>query len=362
MTSRRLALLAALLPLGISPAAPAQSTQLPCAIASQQSIGSNEKNLIAQYATEGLKLLNADDPAEVQRGRERLLTPLRCPDVSASFRVEYGRALENALKATINSGDAFRATNALLVAGMIASNSSIQAIDAAMQSPVESVRAAAAVALQQTLREQVTGRARLTSTVAESAITSAGRRLAAETSPTVVESMIVALRAASANDSPLVTQALKAIGEGAAGAFAKARSDDEANPIAWARAAERTTETLWRATYDSQVRQIDQAQSIAAATACAHILAYARDRAADEDLPMSDEEQQLLAKSINSAEAALILIHSGVAGGAPVTKTLADAFERGPDAFAREADKWIGVSGRLTNAPYRLDADDLAAE
>ena len=362
MTPRRLAFLAATALFALAPTATAQTTQLPCAVASQQSIGSNEKSLIAQYTAEGLQLLNSDDPVEVQRGRERLLTPLRCPDVSASFRVEYGRALDNGLKAAINSGDAFRATNALLVAGLVASNSSLQAIDSAMQSRTESVRASAAVALQHTLREQVTGRARLTTTVAESAITNAGRRLAAETSPTVVESMIVALRAAADNDSPLVTQSLKALGDGAAGAFAKARRDADSDPIAWARAADRTTETLWRATYDSQVRAVDQAQSIAASSACAQILAYARDRITDEDREMSDEERELIAKSIDSAEAALILIQSKIVGGTPVAKTLADAFRKGPDSFAREADKWIGASGRLTKAPYRLDAEDLAAE
>lgn len=362
MIPRRRTLLAAALSLSLAPSAIAQSAQLPCAVASLQTMGTNEKNLIAQYTAEGMDLLNSDDPADVQRGRDRLLTPLRCPEVSAAFRVEYGRALDANLKAAINSDDAFRATNALLVAGMIASNSSLQAIDNAMQSRSESTRAAAAVALQHTLREQVTGRARLTTTVAESAITNAGRRLAVETSPTVVESMIVALRAGADRDSPLVTQSLKALGDGAAGAFAKARSQAEPDPMAWARAADRTTETLWRATYDSQVREVNQDQSVAAAKACAYILAYIRDRAADDQRPISDEERELLAKSIDSAEAALILIHSRLASGSPVSKSLGDAFKRSPDAFAREADKWIADSGRLTKAPYRFDAEDLAAE
>lgn len=343
-----------------SPAA-AQTVQLPCAVASQQTIGGNEKNLIARYAKEGADLLASEDPADVQRGRERLLTPLRCPDVSAAFRVEYGNALQAAVRDAIQSGDDFRAANALLVAGMVASNNSVQAIDSALKSPRETVRAAAAVALQHTLREQVTGRARLTSTVAEGAVAGAGARLAVEPSPAVAESILVALRVGADRQSPLVSQSIRAIGQGVAGVFKAARAQEDPDLPAWTRAAERAAEALWRATYDAQSRQVDQAESLAVAEGGAQILAYARDRAANQETPLSDEERQSLSKAIDSAEGSLILIHSRLAGGASIEKSLTGAFADDPDRFIAEADQWIGAQGRLTRAPYRFKAEDLAA-
>lgn len=363
MTPRNLALFLAALCLWAVPDALAQSVQLPCATVAQQSMSASDKDLINQYASEGLDLLASDDPADVQRGRERLLTPLRCPDVSAAFRVEYANTLQNGLRAAINSGDDFRATNALLVAGMLASNNSVQAIDNALKSNAsDTIRAAAAVALQHTLREQVTGRARLTSTVVEGAINNAGARLAAEQSPAVAEAMLVALRVGADRQSQVIAQSITAIGTGTAGAFKNARAQDDPDTNAWSRAAERAAESLWGATYNAQARQVEQSESLAVAQAAAQIIAYIRDRATNEDNPITEDERASLTKAIDSAEGSLILIHSRLAGGAAIDKSLSAAFTRSGDEFAAEADKWIGPQGRLTKAPYRFKAEDLAAD
>ncbi len=354
----RSAVLAASL-LAAAPAA-AQPSHIPCEVASNQRLSEAEKKQIVAHAAEGVTLLASSDPAEVQRGREHLMTPLRCPEVSAAFRIEYWRAMESGIRAAIGSANDQSASNALLVAGTVAATGSLQAIDGAMTSGRESLRASAAVALQTTLRENTLGRVRLTGPVIEGTLSKTAQQMAKETSPAVFEAIVVALRAGAGEDQSVAVPAMRALGKGAAGAFASARKSADADPMGWAYAAERTTDTIWRTTYDAQVRTLDRQQGIDTAAACAQVIAYIRDRLADEDTPMSDAERAVLGRAIESAEAALILINSRVTTEPAGRKGLAAAFSQGGDAFAREADRWIGASGRLTKEPYGLDAAALS--
>jgi len=141
--------------------------------------------------------IGAAEATRIKRARQDLLQPLADPQVSAPFRLEYGKQLEPLLSKLAADKRDMVAINALLIAGELATEHGVSVLEkqAGAKDPVVRYTAARGVGL--TFEAIQRSAPALTPDRVERMIKGVGERLAAETDPRVLDTLSRALVAAS---------------------------------------------------------------------------------------------------------------------------------------------------------------------
>lgn len=337
--------------------------RIPCALASKDTLSSEEQKQIKDAVEAGLTRLRDADPAVSVRGRDELVEPLACDGVTVAFRAAYGQALEPSLRELIRGGDARLAVNALLIMGRVKSSTSTPVLRLGLEDRRAQVRLAAASGYKELLSPPMAG---LPDRAIEPVLTSLGEALAKELDPNVADVLIAALDAARSNDA-LRARANLQIVDGLSTRLRAIRAEDSAG--AWAPAILRGVE----ATKNTLLQQIganmaDREFARKSAMLGSLALVYVADRLARRQVTDQSPLDLTLEAIAASAEGEIVFAHIPAGGTETVQAIdLRNAYNRAVESgnaadLQRRLQSWIGSNGLFTRAPYNMLASDLAVK
>ena len=178
---------------------------LPAEIARKITPPSGEETAaIKKFVTERVADLGANDAAvigsaeatKIKRARQELLEPLADTQVSAPFRIEYARQLDQALQRLSADKRDIVAINALIIAGELAADPGVAILEKQLGAKDPVVRYTAARGMGLTFEAVERSAPALSTDRAQKMVKTFGERLASETDPRVVDTLARALVAA----------------------------------------------------------------------------------------------------------------------------------------------------------------------
>lgn len=158
-----------------------------------------QKQQISAYVTANSSNLAGPDAEKFRRDREALLAPLADANVSTQFRLEYGRALKPMIEQLVRADDEIKTTNALFMAGELATTDAIELIKRSLAAPTAAVRYSSAAAMGRAFAGSRKSPAILPDQI-RAAAQNLGDRLTAETDPIVLDSVVLGLLEAARID------------------------------------------------------------------------------------------------------------------------------------------------------------------
>ncbi len=345
----------AILALGLCLAAPALSLAqaLPAGLAQRPELSAAETSQVGQWLTPHIAKLSSDDPREIKAARDSILSPLRGPGVSVSFRFAMQESLARTLSTLAEDKRELVAVNALRIAGEIGHAALIPTLTKSLKDPRIGVRYGALYALRATLDAAKASPAITPATVTQilTELTALG---SSTTDPRILDGVVLALESGAAipvaslpgvRDSSI--SALGSVVQAQSKLIAISDKPDDLLP-GMLRAA-----TIAQSAVTGRVgEQLAPKLSLDLVGISADLIALsARLKARSVGNPAD------LATLLRSAESLLFLAASGM--NAPVEQLkLADKLEANDTAgFDRGVGLLIGPKGRLTSAPFSFNAD-----
>lgn len=319
----------------------------PCNVAA---LSPDQTQQIDLYVSKRIDDLGSDDAMSRERARRELLTPLRRPCISVTFRLGYAKAAQPGLEQLASTSDDEVAINALMVLGELATSSSISSIQSQTSDSRLAVRYAAIVAMTRSFAAARSRAPALTDSQTNAAVSHLADRLAEESNTQVVDAIVRSLLAAAAIDrdgfSSTQQAALAAlsshIGE-------RLRQADDANRPVLMLSSMRVVEYF--------ARILSSAGSVSTATAqdgsaiAGEILAHVAARANAGQIP--EDNRQMQTDLVNLSERVLLLANTKL-GGSPMQSNLKTLFGAHDDKafFSRVRTIVLG----LDSSPTNLDA------
>lgn len=123
----------------------------PSLVRSTTALSSGDEEQLRKYVDLSIKDLGSDDPSKVKRARTDLLKPLTDAEVGAPFRLSYSKVLQPALEPLLKEKRELIASNALRIAGEVASTACATLVLDQLDRPEPSVRYMAVQALSRTI-------------------------------------------------------------------------------------------------------------------------------------------------------------------------------------------------------------------
>ncbi|MBL8745363.1 MAG: hypothetical protein JNK58_03295, partial [Phycisphaerae bacterium] len=118
--------------------------QLPCELASKQSLDGGDEAAIRQFIATHAPGLTSDDAEAISKSREAMLSPLGCAGITFAFRSKYADLLTPVLTPIAGSKEEIQAVNALLVLGRLRTTLSSDALSGSLKAGNPVIRFAAA--------------------------------------------------------------------------------------------------------------------------------------------------------------------------------------------------------------------------
>ncbi|MCB9838074.1 MAG: hypothetical protein H6813_01945 [Phycisphaeraceae bacterium] len=315
---------------------------------------------ISAYASDKMAGLSGGDPLVVRKARADLLAPLRRADVESGFRLKYSSALQQAgLERLASDADDLVAINAIVVAGELATQLSVNVAEKALRDQREAVRYEAARSVGALLRAADLGAAAIPENQIDALFGVLRGRFGEEPSVQVIDAMIVALSAPSL-DPELRTRCVAALCDGAASAAQRWRDQpDEQRALTVFRAIDNAYSELL-AVQGSVDRGFAQSAAVASGQALVFLMDWLR---AQPPTGMTEAQRQLAKDLGAAAERVLLLAHNALTGDLQderLTRPLKDFVDGKPGARLENVraalEPWIGAKGRLHAAPYNVPA------
>jgi hypothetical protein len=214
--------------LALAPALLAQGAlgTLPADLPCKEPLSDSDKAAIRAFVDAQQPGLTGDAES-VRKSRNALLQPLAAPCggkfVQPAFRLEYGRLLGGVVETIAKSDNELHATNALRIAGELATDSTLRLLGDALKSPKPGIRYAACFGLARAFESVARGSPVANAGRLTGAVTAIEQLLAAEADAHVIDGAVLALQAASTVPAATVTGVREqAVGALATGATARA--------------------------------------------------------------------------------------------------------------------------------------------
>lgn len=349
----RLPILALLASCSLALAAP-----LPEGVSTRPNLTDADRGAIRAFVSERASSLATGEPAELQRARSELFDTL-ARESSVVFRIEVSSALAPTLAELGRGGDEFRAFNAVQLAGVLATDSSLPIIRTALADSRPTVRYAGALASRILFQGVIDNRSSLTDDTVTQLMTELAQRLRAERDPVVAEGMMSAFTVQFPGATGLARRAaaVRAMDDATIELVRAAR--DSAQASEWTRVFVRAVDASRRLLLDQQVAgQRDETFARAAATLAGHSLAFGLSRL--EGSPDASDRAGV-GDLLKACEVTLLLSSAQLRrADAGADQPIAQAFDRANDRALRDAvNRWIGQNGLLYQAPFNLPAGSI---
>ncbi len=348
--------------MALVPVAGAQS--IDCQLAARPQLTSADEARVREVTAALLPGVASDDPAASEKARNDLLRPLRCADVSRSFRLNLGAATSTELMRMAASSSDHVAINALRIAGEIATTASTDVLRRGLEDPRAGVRCMAAIGFRDTLRSVAAGNAGIVAASVEPMLEQLARQIESDPDVLVVENLILALDA-TRNDSAVHLQAMRRLAPALAKRAQTLRAAEDVDHGRWQIVLIRGIDAVTIPMTDAG-GGIDAGYRVQAALLAGQAVAYTRARLERDGiagLDLAGTESESIKTLVNTAERVLLLAEAA-RGGATPRQTLLPRFEDALrtseiEGFVTEAARWMGDSGILTRAPYNAKAADF---
>lgn len=339
---------------------PAPAGQLPCALASKQSLEAADEQTIRGFVSAHAPALSDADPAKNSDARAALMAPLACDGVTFAFRTKYADALVPALTPVLSSKEDRQAVNALLLLGRIRTTASADAIASGLKSQSPAIRFAAGAAYREILNQLSKDSFGFPEGAVDRVLDGLASALRTEADANTADILIVALGDAPKGDAALRGRAMLRLTDAMTRRLLTLRKEPAIGED-WSRAILRSLDLARQAILaQGGTGAIDKEFARRAAVFSGQVFAFARDRlgamtSADADL----------SKAVAAAEGLAVIAHQAVTNQRLNEKGLQRAFDSsigqaGGGEFTRAADSWIGAEGLLVKPPYGVAAAELA--
>lgn len=344
-------------------ALPSALAQVDCGVAAKANLDAADVAALKKLLADQAPRLRSADPAASEEGRDAILKPLKCNQVSLDFRLNMsGPAFAELSKAVTDTNDHV-AFNAIRVFGELGTQQAVEAIKPALSDPKRpAVRCMAAMAMRDIIRS-----APQTSAIRDlnALLDVVSQRLATETDVNVVENLVLALDATRGSDDANAIAMQKMSSALTKQIVALRDRPGEAAHDRWAKVLIRGTDGAFQPMMNAGGTALSSSFRIEAAMLSGQALAYVRDRLVS-GLAADSDEARSLSTLVNTSERALVLIDSGIRKVPAQKQVLVEKFDEAlkagsAAAFETEAAKWIGNAGTLTKAPYNAKAADFAS-
>ncbi|MFG0256435.1 MAG: hypothetical protein ACF8GE_00865 [Phycisphaerales bacterium JB043] len=317
-------------------------------------------SVIRQYARAHLDALGDGDASARSGAREALREPL--VDVtlpSVAFRLAYDAELRIDLQRMIDDGDAPKAINAIYIMGDLGTTQSMGTLISALSSDDESIRYATAVALRRTMEIINSGRGAITVDDVPGLIDTIRQAMERETSVLVVDALVRALEPLR-TDAELRDAANIAICQGVVAVFRARATNADAYQDAMTlyRAIATVQSTHMDLGTDPDRQLVEQSGDLAGQT-MAELLRVLQNGGIDDSALFDISLKGMRAAETLAGLAAPNLDRSTTS--VTINRATRD-LQAGGDLSSLEAavDAWIGPTGLLTRAPFRLNDADFA--
>ncbi|MFN9992357.1 MAG: hypothetical protein ACK54H_03345 [Phycisphaerales bacterium] len=192
---------------------PAQAQCIPATIVEKISLSADDEQAIAACVASHSTNLGGTDAGLIKADRAKLLEPFSSKQVSASFRVRYAKALIPVITPLAEKSDEIVAVNALVIAGELATDSSLDLITRQLSRSESAIRYQATYAATRAIETMNGAQPAVTGAKASELLRSIEGRIAQETDPLILDGLIrTAL--ASLNVSELRNQAVEVLARG----------------------------------------------------------------------------------------------------------------------------------------------------
>jgi hypothetical protein len=339
----------------------------PRMVAAQTTItpGQSSTARIGEFIGERLAQFESGNPISIRQARMDLLTHLRDPDANSAFRFQYSAALQQAgLTRLATSDEDLVAINAIIVAGELATQLSVTILDRAADDARPAVRLVAARSMGVTLSALADGSAAIPANQVDAVFTRIEDWLTVEDDVFVIDALLVACNAPQ-DDAALRARSIRVMCDGAASISSRWRAlgaIDEAQTLTIFRAIDTAFSELI-AVQGNVDRDFARSAAIASGQALVFLTEWLN---ANPPALMSPEDRQLAIDLGAAAERVILLAHTSLTNeqqAENITKQLRNFVEdeRGVTLNDVRAaiDAWAGPNGRLTTAPYNVNASDF---
>lgn len=331
----------------------AQGGSLGAAIMTSSDLTQPQKDEIRKLVDankEGLR----GDPAAIKRSRNALLEPMKEPQISVAFRLEYTRQLSTVLRPLITDAREVVAVNALRLAGELATATSVEMLSDALKDKRAGVRYAAAAGFESTFQSLRRTVPALGGAQASRAIATLEQALLAETDPRVLEGLTLAMQEASKIPKAQV-EGMRDVSTLSLARAVSAKAADRTIG-AWADPAFRRAVLAVRTTVTNPNINEPELQATTlrqAAGMAGDLLALAAERMKSAGNGDAD-----LALMVNEAETAIFFISGKLGVTNAKEYKLHELVAQGKAAeFLRQVQQLIGPNGVLTSQNFGF-ADD----
>lgn len=342
----------------------AQGVDLPANIVrATGSLSAGDEDTLRTYVDQSIKDLSSDEPAKVRLARSELMKPLNDAEVGAPFRLSYSKLLAPALEPLVKDKREVVASNALRVAGEVASSACANIVMSQLDNPDPSVRYMAVRALSRTIEAVGRTAPAIDLETCNRITAEVGSRLEKEKDPYVADMMVRTLVAGvgvkRARFETLPTRALAELCK-RAGDRTLTMWNGELD-LSWADTlVVAGTSVRDRLAAAGQLALSDDARAGAARLA-GDMLAYLRHLIKSQSLPMGDAESRERPRQIAALADTMVSLAAAESGG--TRASLADLIKRadtqGDAGFLDAVSLVIGPDGVLAKKfnlpPARFD-------
>lgn len=347
--------------LGPSPLASAQD--LPPV--STERLSPSQEAQVREYVQSRLSTLESDDPrgAEAARARRELVEPMRNRNTSVAMRQAFAGAAIPGLREMVASDDDQRAVSALLVAGNIGDQQSIDILRSGLDDDREVVQIGAAAgskAMVRVIDGRLGGRQAERQSQVQRML---GDKLALTRSGHVAQSLIGALTALPENPEFMALSSELIAREMVSQASLR-RDQAPADALAngWAGAMERSVaaQLAYQRSAAIAGTQVSRETQLASARLAGITLSLVRDLLDEANDTEAETALADYGRLIRASETLLILVQSNLSPGTSGQQVMG-ALITGSDVsgLIDAIDEWVGSGGTLTGAPYSFRASDF---
>jgi hypothetical protein len=327
-----------------------------------------QKTQIQEYVNANSANLGGAIDEKFRRDRDNLLAPLGDAKISTSFRLEYGRTLNDVISKLSKDADRMRAINGLFMAGELATKDSLLLLQDYLSAEHGDMRYAAAAGIRRAFLHARGGSSAILPEQVRVATEKLGGRLKVEADSLVLEAVVLGLNE-SAQSNEQRAFAIELLGSGAAARIREAKPEamDAARLSPFVRAVLSVRETL--ASAQGAGRSLGAAAAKSAADLGGSTIAHAvrvvekgglAARAANTKLEPRDA-RELYAQLVADSETILQLSAQALGKASAVTaKNLGATLRTGTtltDAqFGEDARSFVGPKGSLVTSPFDFPA------
>jgi hypothetical protein len=191
----------------------AQAQCIPTAIVEKISLSSDDEQMINACVASHTTNLGGSDAGLIKADRAKILEPFSSKQVSASFRVRYAKALLPVITPLAEKSDEIVAVNALVIAGELATDSSLDLITRQLSRSESAIRYQATYAATRAIETMNGAQPAVTAPKASELLRAIEKRIAEENDSLILDGLIrTAL--ASLNVADLRNQAVEVISRG----------------------------------------------------------------------------------------------------------------------------------------------------